>query len=169
MGCHFLLQGIFLTQGSNPHLLHLLHWPADSLPLSHQRLPVSIRWVTVITCVCVNCCFIPARLFATLWTVTWQAPLSMGFSRQECWSGLPFPLPGDLPVSGLEPASLMSPAVAGGFFTNVPPVFSFNSLPVVSLSSLKVCGHPQRVSVDYFFIFSSKFSWFTLCVCVCVK
>ena len=43
-------------------------------------------------------------VFATLWTVACQAPLSMGFSRQEHWSGLPFPSPGDLPDSGFEPA-----------------------------------------------------------------
>ena len=46
-----------------------------------------------------------------------QAPLSMGFSRQEYWSGLPFPFPGNLPDSGIEPMSLVSPALAGGFFT----------------------------------------------------
>ena len=43
------------------------------------------------------------RLFATPWTVAYQAPPSMGFSRQECWSGLPFPSPGDLPDPGIEP------------------------------------------------------------------
>ena len=43
-----------------------------------------------------------ARLFATLWTVVYKAPLSMEFSRQEYWSGLPFPSPGDLPDSGIE-------------------------------------------------------------------
>ena len=47
-----------------------------------------------------------------------QAPPSMGFFRQEYWSGLPFLSPGDLPDSGLEPTS---PALAGGFFTNEPP------------------------------------------------
>ena len=47
-----------------------------------------------------------------------QAPLSMGFSRQECWSGLPFPSPGDLPNPGIEP---MSPVLACGFFTTEPP------------------------------------------------
>ena len=45
------------------------------------------------------------RLFATPWTVAYQAPLSMGFSRQEYWSGLPFPFPGDLPDPGIEPGS----------------------------------------------------------------
>ena len=56
-------------------------------------------------------------LFATLWAVACQAPLSMGFYRQEHWSGLPCPPPGDLSDPEIEPTSLMSPAVAGGFFT----------------------------------------------------
>ena len=51
----------------------------------------------------------------------YQAPLSMGFSRQEYWSGLPFPLPGDLPNPGMEPMCLVSAALAGGFFTSEPP------------------------------------------------
>ena len=55
--------------------------------------------------------------FATPWTEARQAPLSMGFHRQEYWSGLPFPPPGDLPEPGAEPVSLISPALAGGFFT----------------------------------------------------
>ena len=50
------------------------------------------------------------RLFATPWTVACQAPLSMGFSRQEYWCGLPLPSPGDLPHPGIEPASHVSPA-----------------------------------------------------------
>ena len=53
------------------------------------------------------------RLFATLWTVAYQALLSMGFSRQEYWSGVPFPSPGDLPNPGIKPGS---PALAGRFF-----------------------------------------------------
>ena len=56
-------------------------------------------------------------LFVTPWTVVCQAPLSMGFSRQEYWSELPCPPPGDLPNPGTEPESLMSPALAGMFFT----------------------------------------------------
>ena len=51
------------------------------------------------------------------WTVAHQAPLSMGFSRLEYWSGLPFPCPGYLPDPEIEPASLESPALAGRFFT----------------------------------------------------
>ena len=61
------------------------------------------------------------QLFATPWTVAHEAPLSMEFSRQEYWSGLPFPSPGDLPDPGIEQVSLASPALAGGFFTTVPP------------------------------------------------
>ena len=67
-------------------------------------------------CVCVLSLFSRVLLFATQWTVAYQAPLSMGFSRQEYWSGLPCPPPGDLPDPGIEPMSLMSPALAGGFF-----------------------------------------------------
>ena len=57
------------------------------------------------------------RLCMPLWMVAHQTPLSMGFCRQEYWSGLPFPSPGGLPYPGIEPASLASAALAGGFFT----------------------------------------------------
>ena len=60
------------------------------------------------------------QLFVTTWTVAHQVPLSMEFSRQEYWSGVPFPSPGDFPDPGIEPASLSSPALAG-FFTTMPP------------------------------------------------
>ena len=56
------------------------------------------------------------QLFVTLWTAAFQAPLSMGFSRQEYWSELPFLLSGDLPDPGFKPVSLMSSALAGRFF-----------------------------------------------------
>ena len=62
-------------------------------------------------------CFSHVQLFVTLRTVTHQAPLSMEFSRQEYWSGLPCPPPADFPYSGIEPKSLMFPALAGRFFT----------------------------------------------------
>ena len=55
--------------------------------------------------------FCHVQLFATPWTAACQAPLSVGFSRQEYWSGLPFPSPGDLPEVGIQPVSLMSPAL----------------------------------------------------------
>ena len=60
---------------------------------------------------CVLSCFSHAQLFATLWTVAHQAPLCTGFSRQEYWSGLPYPFSGDLPDPGIEPASPVSPAL----------------------------------------------------------
>ena len=59
--------------------------------------------------------------FATPWTVAHQAPLSMGFSRQEYWSRLPFPPPGDLPNPGAEPTSPVSPALQVGSLPTVPP------------------------------------------------
>ena len=61
------------------------------------------------------------QLFTTPWTVALQALLPMGFPRLEYWNGLPFPSPGDLPNSGIKLTSLMAPALAGGFFTTVPP------------------------------------------------
>ena len=65
--------------------------------------------------------FSHVQLFATPWTVARQAPLSMEFSRQEYWSGLSFPSPGNLPDPGIEPESLASPELSGGFFTTKPP------------------------------------------------
>ena len=67
--------------------------------------------ICVLTCV---------RLFVTPLTAFYQTPLSMGFSRQAYWSGLPFPVPGDLPSTGIKPTCLVSPALAGRFFTTAP-------------------------------------------------
>ena len=58
--------------------------------------------------------------FVTPWTITHQASLSMGFSRQEFWSGLPFPSPADLPDPRFEPESPAAPPLAGGFLTTKP-------------------------------------------------
>ena len=71
----------------------------------------------ILRSVCVLTHFSHVQLFATPWTVARQAPLSMGFSRREYWSGLPFPPPGDRPDPGIETVSLTSPTLAGGFFT----------------------------------------------------
>ena len=60
----------------------------------------------------------PVRLFATPWTVTYQAPPSMGFSKQEYWSGVPLPSPGDLPDPGIEPGT---PALRAEALTSEPP------------------------------------------------
>ena len=194
VGCQALLQGIFLTQGSNPSLLHLLHWRACSLPLAPPGKPTVLarilqrdsaawalqdgvkgrvffsedycqqdkstceglsscsRWdpftlparpeawlrplealeicggqgsaVSARPCVslCVRVCvsLSGVRLSVTSWTVFCQALLSMEFPRQEYWSGLPSPPPGDLPHTGIEPVSLASPELAGGFLTTAP-------------------------------------------------
>ena len=77
--------------------------------LSHPQGPAHV--VRSLGCV---------RLFVTPWTVGRQAPLSMGFSRQEYWSGVPSPSPGDLPDPEIRPESPVSPALAGGFFTTEP-------------------------------------------------
>ena len=71
----------------------------------------------VYVCACVLSCFSCVQLFVTLWTVAHQAPLPMGFSRQEYWRGLTCFLPGGLLHPGIQPASLSSLVLAGGFFT----------------------------------------------------
>ena len=75
--------------------------------------------------VCMLSHFSRVQLFAILYTVAHQASLSMGFPRQEYWSGLPFPPPGDLPDPGIKPES---PALAGGFFTCVTCEAHFSCL-----------------------------------------
>ena len=79
------------------------------------------KWLYIYMCVCACLLsrFICVWLFATLWIVACQAPSSIGFSRQEYWSGWPCPPPGDLPDPGIEARSLLSPALtlAGRFFT----------------------------------------------------
>ena len=72
------------------------------------------------------------RLFVTPWTVSRQAPLSMGFSRQEYWSGLPLSPPGDLSDPGIKPTSA-SPALAGRFFTTASP-----GKPVIVLNATEL-------------------------------
>ena len=97
----FLLPSVFLS-------IRVSHTYTTPLPVKIGKL----------------CVHSVAQLYPTLrtpWTVAHQAPLSMGFSRQEYWSALPFPLPRDLLDLGIEPMSLESPALAGGFFTTVPP------------------------------------------------
>ena len=79
-----------------------------------MEIPLKTRNKTTMFCSVLS----HVQLFATPWTIALQAPLSMGFSRQEYWRGLPFPTPGDLPNPGIEPASLASPVLAGGFFNH---------------------------------------------------
>ena len=121
----------------------------DSFPLIFPFLwaPFSLRAVTdlpiTIVCVCVCVCewLSRVRYFATPWTVTCQAPLSMKFSRQEYWSGLPLPSPGDLPDPEIEPGS---------------PALQADALPSSELSSvyyllsLVICHHPYHTFVTLF-------------------
>ena len=96
------------------------------------------------------------RLFAASWTVACQTLLSMEFSRQEYWNGLPFPSLGDLPDPGIKPASLVSPAMAGGFLTTAPPAKS-----PFSLTGGLIFLHGAH-SVLQLFICPSQFSEGTL-------
>ena len=77
--------------------------------------------ICLCVCVCVFSLSVRSDSFAAPWTVASQVPLSVGFFRQECWSGLPFPLPGDLPDPGIEPVYPVLPALAGGFPTTKSP------------------------------------------------
>ena len=79
---------------------------------------INIECVCVCVCVCV---LSRVQLFTTPWTAAYQDALSMEFSRQEYWSGLPFPTPGNLSDPGIKPTSLRSPELADRFFTTVPP------------------------------------------------
>ena len=89
------------------HSLMLLNLVSILIPL----------WNPVLLNICMLSHFSCIRLFANLWTIACQASLSMGFSRQEYWSGLPLLSLGDLPDPGIKPTSLMSLELAGGFFT----------------------------------------------------
>ena len=101
-------RGIFQTQGSNLSLLNcrkiLYHLSTKEAPLFMLLLLLSR--------------FSHVRLCVTLWTEVHQAPLSMQFSRQEYWSRLPCPPPGDLLNPRIGPTSLMSSSLAGRFFTS---------------------------------------------------
>ena len=78
------------------------------------------------------------RLFVTPWSVACQAPSFMGFSRQEYWSGLPFPTPGDLPNPGIKSVSFASPVLAGRFFTTASPGKPY--VTTYQMHTLKVCS-----------------------------
>ena len=86
------------------HCLLRQHWQVDSLTMNHQGSPIT-------KCVHAQSCLTLCESM----DVACQAPLSMEFSRQEYWSGLPFSPPGNLPNPGIEPTS---PVLAGGFFTH---------------------------------------------------
>ena len=91
-----------------------------------------------------------AWLLATPWTVAHQAPLSMGFPRQQYWSGLPFPSSGDLPDPGIEPTSPASPALAGRFFTTEPNSAEKDIKAPNNLKSLHVALFQFRLPIYSF-------------------
>ena len=91
-------------------------FPFISLPIYSSTDTLTLT--TIVLCVLCHCSHV--WLFVTLWTVAHQASLSLGFSRQEYWSGLPCPTPWDLPNPGIEPMSFTSPVLAGGSLPLVP-------------------------------------------------
>ena len=87
------------------------------LPKKEQKEMVIHKFNTLCACKCVHQVASGISDSTIPWIVASQAPLSMGFSRQKYWRGLPCPSPGDVPDPGIEPRSLRSPEFAGGFFT----------------------------------------------------
>ena len=141
VGSLSLLWGIFPTQGSNPGLLHC-RWVLYCL--SHKGY-------------CDRYCHV--WRFATPWTVGLQTPLSMGISKQDDWSGLPCPPPGDLPNPGIELKSLSSPALSAGFFTIEP--FGKPSVKM-TIAKVKILCHwaiSENLQLEDFFFFLDNWSW----------
>ena len=91
-----------------------LLWPCQREKISKFSSPKQLM------CVCMLSRFSHVQLFAALWTVALQAPLSMGFSRQEYWSALPCPPPGDLPDPGIKPSPVSSALQEDSFTTEQP-------------------------------------------------
>ena len=124
-----------------------------------------VQWLWFHTnCRC-TCVLSPVWLFAAPWTVGHQAPLSMRFSRQEYWTRLPFPTPGDLLEPRIKP---MSPALAGGFFTTEP---LWKPSTVIFIDSILLSTGVQKL---YPRAFSHPMQWSLLSpgivyvhVCVC--
>ena len=108
------------------------------------------------------------QLFATPWTVAHQAPLSIGFFRQEYWSRLLFPTPGDLPNPEIEHVSPASPALACGFFTTEPPgkpykVHLHPSNPSNNQSKITYFLHVSHRNIPFLPIFYPIFYLSALC------
>ena len=129
----FWPQGIWELSSSTKDRTHtpcvgrqsLSHWPTrgDPQKIKSEGRKTHSAYLPILRCRWVYCSHVSSGASvlsdsATLRTVVHQAPLPMGFSRQDYWSGLPFPPPGDLPDPGIKPAS---PVLTGGFFTAEPP------------------------------------------------
>ena len=102
------------------------------------------------------------QFFAVLQTVAHQAPLSMGFSRQEYWNGLPFPPPGDFPDPGNKPTSPVSPAFTGRFFITEPPGKPQELLRRL-VKTLVAGPHPQRFWLGRFLVRYDNLHWHHWC------
>ena len=102
--CPALTQPLPYSTQEDTHYRITISASASKQP--NQRLKVKVKSLSRV------------RLFVTPWTVVYQAPPSIGFSRQEYWSGLPFPSPGDLPDPGIKPRS---PALHADILTSEPP------------------------------------------------
>ena len=98
-----------------------LAWRILSITLLACEVRALVRWHVYVLWAVLRC-FRHVWLFVTQWTVAHKVPLYLGFSRQEYWSGLLSPSPGDVPDSGIEPASLTSPALVGGSLPLPPPL-----------------------------------------------
>ena len=109
---------LFKTPASQGKVL--TSYPLKASSPAHPNHRLLLRFARLCAVVAHRCVFAHllsrVRLFETLWTAARQAPLPRGFSRQEYWSGVPRPPPGDLPDPGIKPASLTSPALASGFY-----------------------------------------------------
>ena len=138
VGSRSPLQGIFLTQGSNIGRFFSIWATREAyycqwLSLFFKEASFSNVCVKSLSCV---------RLFATRETVARKAPLPMGFSRQEYWSGLPFPSPGDLPNPGIEPGS---PALQAEALSSEPP-----GKPSSSNNQYQIVGYLIVISTRLF-------------------
>ena len=129
---------------------HSEHSPLRFPPsLHHPLIPIQRKGILQVLAQtfdsCVLCVYVLALSCLTLYDPMDQAPQSMGFFRQEYWSGLPFPPPGDLPNPGIEPAS---PALTGRFFTTEPPGkhpmwFGFGQMNLVQRNLSTALLHPS--------------------------
>ena len=119
MVLHSAWQDRFLGYYTGPST-NYFPFPAP-LPTTSSIVPIGIPQRSALPSSYSACTLSCVWLIATPWTIAHQAPLPMGFPRQEYWSGLPFPPPGDLPTPGIKPECFVFPALAGGFFTTVPP------------------------------------------------
>ena len=115
-----------------------MSWRPESITaFPSLRVRSWTRWLLRSCLCCVLSHFSRVWLYGTLWTAALQAPLSMGFSRQEYWSGLPYPPLGRSSLNpGVEPASLMSPVLAGRFFT---PSTTWEAEVLSSQMLLRLC------------------------------